>query len=71
MHVVLEVVNFLTDNFDRYRLISKILSRQTQPLICNKVLVKDSTTPKPCCCANLWFIVKHCTCFRVLLFFWC
>jgi len=29
-HMALEAVNFLTDNFARYRLISKILSRQTQ-----------------------------------------
>jgi len=30
-HIALEAVNFLTDNFTKYRLILNILSMQTQP----------------------------------------
>jgi len=65
--MALEAVNFFTDNFARYRLISKILFQGADSaVICNKALVKDLLIPQSRCYTGLSLItvyVSGCSCF--------
>ena len=57
------------NNFARCLTIFKILSKQTQQKIYNKVMVKCPTIPKSRCYTTLWCIFNHNTCFGLFLFF--
>ena len=47
----------------------KVHWKETQQYVCNKIMVKYSTTPKSRCYTTLWCVVKNNAYFRLLLFF--
>jgi len=43
---------------------------QNRLRVCNKVMIKRSTTSNLRCYTTLQYIVNHNTCFTLFLFFW-